>query len=245
VDEMILYRELDGSTPTQSQSADAAGLAEGLIRVWRASLAVDAARFSQLMAHLSDDESARAGRYRIAAVRRRFVVARGLLRELLGQYLGTEPADLRFCSNHHGKPALDHPAVAGLEFNLSHSESTVLYGVAQDSRVGVDIERVRPVANYERLAERFYTPAEHLALQAVPRYQRQRAFLTGWVRKEAYMKARGLGFCLSPRRFAVTLEMDRPPSLLFDLDQSGVEMAWRIIDLPVGSNYVAALACTG
>jgi phosphopantetheinyl transferase len=80
------------------------------IHVWRAPLdrAVDVV--SRLESALSPDEKARADRYHFVNDRNRFVVARGLLRELLGKYLQQNPASLSFSYGQHGKPSVSRQA---------------------------------------------------------------------------------------------------------------------------------------
>ncbi len=89
---------------------------------------------------LSDDERNRSARFRFEKGRRRFVVARGALRELLGRYLGTDPGQIRFTYNAFGKPEL-HPDFGDrLKFNLAHSGDLTLIAIARDADVGVDVE---------------------------------------------------------------------------------------------------------
>ena len=77
---------------------------------------------------LTADERQRAERYVFEKDRTHFVVARGLLRVLLGRYLRQDPPHLRFIYGPHGKPALatDTGGVA-LRFNVSHSHGLALY----------------------------------------------------------------------------------------------------------------------
>jgi 4'-phosphopantetheinyl transferase len=74
----------------------------------------------------------------------RFIIARGVLRKVLSNYLHLTPCDLRFVYNEYGKPflSLDQNHCA-LDFNLSHSNSMALYAVTRGRRVGVDIEYIR------------------------------------------------------------------------------------------------------
>ena len=89
--------------------SDVRRLPEDGVHVWRIGLDVPATRLAGLGAYLTPEEMARAGRYRFPAPRRRFVAARGLLRELLGAYLELDPARLRFRQNAWGKPLLLEP----------------------------------------------------------------------------------------------------------------------------------------
>jgi len=129
------------------------------VHVWRAALAQPGVDVEALQALLSPDELARAQRYRQAAGRQSFIVGRGLLRRMLGHYLGAEAARLRFGCNAYGKPELAG-APAAIHFNVSHSGQWALAAFSLDSAVGVDVECVRPMPDGERVAERFFAPGE-------------------------------------------------------------------------------------
>ncbi len=91
-------------------------------------------------ATLSDDERNRSARFRFEPDRRRFVVAHGVLRDLLGRYLGTDPGQIRFVYNAFGKPELHPEFGSRLTFNLAHSGDLALIAIARDAWVGVDVE---------------------------------------------------------------------------------------------------------
>jgi len=87
---------------------------------------------------LSSDEQRRAERFRFERDRARFIKGRSLLREILGWYLATEPAQLRFTYSSKGKPALAEPwAASRIDFNVAHSEGIALYALACGREVGV------------------------------------------------------------------------------------------------------------
>ena len=90
------------------------------VHVWRAALDRDDPEVERLWAALTPDERERAQRFHFDRDRRRFVVARGVLREILGRRLALAPAMIRFAYNEYGKPSLREDA-GGLRFNASHS----------------------------------------------------------------------------------------------------------------------------
>lgn len=90
-----------------------------------------------------------------------------------------------------GKPYL--PALPHLKFNLSHGRGKALVAVAVDIEVGVDIERLRPMPDLARVAERFLPPGDAEALAETPEPDREREFFRRWTRAEALWKAAGLG----------------------------------------------------
>ncbi|MEU8616910.1 4'-phosphopantetheinyl transferase superfamily protein [Streptomyces sp. NPDC048623] len=141
-------------------------------------------------------------------VRAQYVTAHALLRTVLGEVLGREPASLSFAKGPHGKPYLDD---AALEFSLSHSGELVAVALSPDAPVGVDVERV-PEASGE-LPLPVLSPAERAAYDEVPEPERAAAFTTYWVRKEAVLKATGEGLRVDPARLTVAAP-GRPAALL-------------------------------
>jgi 4'-phosphopantetheinyl transferase len=220
-------------------------LAVAEIHVWRAALDVDAAALQRLRAFLAEDELARAARYRFALPRRRFVVARGILRLLLGRYLGISPEEVRFSYTPRGKPALSVPEHAWLHFNLAHSEDWALYAVARGRAVGVDIERVYPIKGRDRLVERFFSAGECAAFNALPDSQKQSAFFATWTRKEAYMKGQGAGFALPLKQFDVSVRPAGPARLLADRSRAGNPEPWSLHAVPGIPGYAATVAARG
>ncbi|MBV8582083.1 MAG: 4'-phosphopantetheinyl transferase superfamily protein, partial [Candidatus Eremiobacteraeota bacterium] len=114
---------------------------------------------------------------------------------------GDEPGRLRFDVDVRGKPSLCGVArgmlsprrTAALHFNLAHSGDGVLVAVGAAGAVGVDLEVRRTVRDAERLARRFFTPAEAAAIAACDEPERSTAFLMRWTCKEAMLKASGIG----------------------------------------------------
>ena len=213
------------------------------IHVWRLWLERAEAGLAALTPLLSGDERRRAERYRFDRDRRRFVAARGLARVVLGDYLRRSPASLRFDLGAHGKPSLR--GERELRFNVSHSGGVALLAVSRGPEVGVDVERIEPSVPAEELAERVFSPREREALRAVPPGRRSEAFFAGWCRKEAYIKARGLGLSLELRDFDVSLDPGEPAALLATRDDPSHAARWSLRDLPPTPGYAAAVAAEG
>src|SRR5207245_1105341 len=144
--------------------------------------------------------------------RRQFVAARGILRQLLAQYLSTRAAEIRFAYGNQGKPHLADPNAMDLRFNVSHSGEQILLAFSCVREVGVDIERIHELHARDAVAERFFTLPEALRISALPAQDRERAFFHHWVRKEAFVKAVGKGIASSlSREVEVLARADEPP----------------------------------
>jgi 4'-phosphopantetheinyl transferase len=190
---------------------------------------------------LSEDERARAGRFVFDVHRRRFVAGRAGLRTLLAERLACGPRDLRFEYGPSGKPSL---AGGALRFNLSHSDRLALVAVARDAELGVDIERIRPLANMDLVAERVFSAAEREALGRVDPARRADAFFAGWTRKEAYIKARGEGIGLLSA-VEVALTPGDAPRLIRVAGQPSELERWALHAFDPAPGYTAAVCIEG
>jgi 4'-phosphopantetheinyl transferase len=221
-------------------------IARGIVHVWRAALDVSPETLGRLAGHLAEEERARAARFVFPRDRDRFIVARGVLREILGRYLELPPTEVRFFYGESGKPELA-PDLSGsrLRFNLAHSRDLALYAFTRGQEVGVDVEFVRPELATEEIAERFFSQREAAALRALPPSEQPRAFFRCWTRKEAYIKARGKGLSIPLGTFEVSLAPGQPARLRAVRDDPPEAARWSLCDIPAGLDYQAALAIEG
>src|SRR2546426_11117451 len=118
-------------------------LAPDEVHSWCASLDVPPETSARLYATLTPDERTRSARFQFERDQQRFIVARGVLRDLLGRYLQTQPSEIRFVYNPFGKPDLSPEFDNGLKFNLSHSAGLALIAIATASNLGVDLQQRR------------------------------------------------------------------------------------------------------
>jgi 4'-phosphopantetheinyl transferase len=217
------------------------------VHVWTASRDAPDDAVEAFRALLNDDERRRADRFVFPDDRRRFAVSRGLLRTILGRYLGRSPESLRFIANAHGKPGLD-PALnidLPIRFNLSHSGPWVVYALTLGRDLGVDIEQIRPEFGGFAIAERFFAPGEVAELRGLPEASRALAFFHGWTRKEAYIKAKGKGLALPLDEFEVAIDPARPAALLSTLPDPAEAARWSLVEIPAEDGYVAAVCVEG
>lgn len=216
----------------------------GEIHVWRVALDPPPPVVAELAALLSPDETARAERFHFPRHRRRYSVGRGVLRRLLGAYLGVDPRRLRFAYGERDKPRLAEPATR-LEFNLSNSSDLALIATGEGGELGVDLEALRPMDDALAISERFFSASERTALAACPAGERDDAFFRCWTRKEAYVKAVGDGIALGLDRFDVSLEPGAAARFVALEGDPGRAADWSLYHLDPGPGYVGALAVPG
>jgi 4'-phosphopantetheinyl transferase len=216
------------------------------VHVWCLPLSRAPEEIAALFSLLSPDERARAERYSFEKHRNQYVAGRGLLRTLLGGYLGEEPSRIAFAYGPQGKPAL---AAGGqrtsLDFNLSHSGDIAVYAFSRGRRLGIDLERVRPMADGDRFADRFFAPAESSLVRSLSGESKLAAFFTIWTCREAILKASGDGLAKSMSQTEVLLPEGGPVQLVRvggDTEQAAL---WRLETFSPAAGYQAALAVEG
>ena len=186
---------------------------------------------------LSAAEHERAARFVFERDRRRYLAAHCALRRLLSSRTGTPAVQLLLEEGPFGKPALrNEPRCA---FNLSHSEDVALVAMADTGEIGVDVEMLRPMPDADDLARHNFSAEECAELAATPAEHQSLAFLLGWTRKEACLKAIGSGLSIAPNMFTAGLAME-PRGVRIDTPDGAVNV--RVHSLRHGPNIVASLA---
>lgn len=173
---------------------------------------------------LSSAERERAAKFHFERDRRRFIVARARLREELAARLGVSAKQVEFAYGDNGKPRL---ADQVLHFSVSHCDEVALFAFSRTGEIGVDIEAIRPVREADAIAVQFFSPLEHAGYAALAPRDRLLGFFRVWTRKEAYVKALGVGFSMALERF----------------DLSVAPRGWRVHSFFPLPGFIASLAC--
>ena len=213
------------------------------LQVWRVKLDQLPAALNDLAACLSAEERRRAERFVRQADRQRFTASHAALRMILGRYFDVPPEAVEIAIRAGGKPELASQRHSlTLRFNLSHSKDMALVALMQDGEVGVDVEYMRPMHDAEGIIMRYFSPGEQSTWHAQPEQERMAAFFRCWTRKEAYLKARGVGLSGGLDRFEVSLAPGEPARLVRDHDRPEAEVQWQLFDVSPGEGYMAACA---
>lgn len=220
-------------------------LLAGEVHVWRRELDLAIGQIEKLRKMLSPDEQQRADRFYFERDRKHFIAGRGILRKILGQYLGLDPAQIQFSYRPRGKPELANTEIKqNLNFNLSHSQGLALYAVSRSQTVGIDLEYTRSMPDAEQLAKRFFSASEYQVIRTLPDEQKQTAFFNAWTRKEAYLKATGEGL-IGLAEVEVSLIPGEPAQLLSIASDRQAALSWSLYHLIPAPDYIAALAVAG
>ncbi|MEZ4791805.1 MAG: 4'-phosphopantetheinyl transferase superfamily protein [Flavobacteriales bacterium] len=176
-------------------------LAPGACLVHFATLNELRPRSGILRAHLDEEERTRAQRFRFDADRERFELGHGWMRELLAHYSGTPPRDITLVRGRFGKPRL---MKKDLCFNLSDTKDAVALAVCSTMELGLDLETLDRSVDHEAVSAHYFTPEERITISRSD--QPKRTFLELWTRKEAVLKASGVGIMDDLR----SLRVDEP-----------------------------------
>jgi 4'-phosphopantetheinyl transferase len=216
------------------------------VHVWRATLDQAPSQVQGFLHILAPDEQARASRHYFERDRKHFIVARGILRAILGGYLNRAPECLSFCYNAHGKPGLARQSDGdAIRFNVSHSHGLALYAVTRGRQVGIDIEHIRFDVAVAEIAKRFFSRREVATLLALPTEVQRQAFFRCWTRKEAYIKALGEGLSLPLDQFDLPPAAGEPHTAPGAQRDPSETRRWSLQELTPASGYAASLAVEG
>lgn len=191
------------------------------------------------LAWLDPAEAARAQRFHGQAHAQRYRVAHVALREILSEQLDQRPEDLHFVIGTEGKPVL--PGRNSLAFNLSHAADVALVAVGGTAALGVDVEHVSDAPDLEDIAVTHFAADERASIVALPGSDRVAAFYRCWTRKEAVVKALGVGIGYDLQSFSVSVDAGSAQLLRASTPMESPER-WTLAHLELGGPYVGALA---
>ena len=213
------------------------------VHLWCAVLRDFESVLPRFEAVLSSAERARAKEFRFSRDRTQFIIRHGIRRELLGRYLKRHPSEIDFCYGPSGKPGIKNGgSPKPLEFNDSHSGGLALYAVTLACPVGVDVECLRPVPEFQDIATRFFSLREAEMLMALPMESRMEGFFTCWTHKEAFLKATGEGIGQDLTKVEVKLNPRRAVEVLHSSSEPQTQTEWQWHSFFPARGYLAAIA---
>ena len=200
----------------------------------------------RFFAILSEEEKLRALRFYFDRHCGRYIATHGLLRLILGEYLGIGPKLLTFCTNQHGKPLLcADQNKTNILFNISRSHNVSVIAVSSGPDIGIDIEYIYRDINVLEITQRFFSKGESEKLNALPEYLQKSAFFRCWTRKEAYLKGKGHGLSTDLDRFEVSVLPTQLAAILSSDDSPEDVDSWHLFDIDPYPGFISALAVAG
>lgn len=210
---------------------------EGEVHVWFARLDRLLPKLDTYHDLLDPVESDRAKRFRFKHDRERFILGHGWLRELLGHYLKRDGSLIRYARGPFGKPFLERKK---LRFNFSDTKDAILIGFATGMEIGVDLETLAREVDHAAVSAHYFTPTEITSIQASGPDAKRR-FLEFWTRKEAVLKASGVGIMEDLR----ALRVDASHNVMTIEHEAFVKMAadeYHVRTWHAGADHLISLA---
>ncbi len=211
------------------------------VHTWFFSLNAIPEKIESMRKFLTAEECRRADRYRLPELSRKYTVARGMQRTILGVYSQTRPEEVSFDYTTNGKPVLPG---SELHFNLSHSGEYGILAVAKGRKVGIDLEYIRPVSVLS-IAKRYFMPDEYGYLASLADAEQLKAFYRLWTCKEAFVKAHGLALSDYLTDVGVSVPLGNGTPRVWLKEGKDRENAWEVYELKPVEGVVAALAVEG
>ena len=186
---------------------------------------------------LSAQEQEKALRFRFKQDRQSYTITHGILRAILGNFLDSGPGNIEFISNEFGKPSLKH-GNREIHFNISHRSGLSALAFSTKSEIGVDVEKIEPELDFELIAKTQFSNDENRYIQS-NQIEARKKFYTLWTRKEAFLKAVGIGISenLGIEVFRKVNQNEVEPSLSRIRDT-----AYYLKSFEFQNNYIISLA---
>ncbi len=193
---------------------------------------------------LSDEELARAARFKFDRNRRESIATRALARTALSHFHPLPPEAWRYVLNAHGKPSVDAGLAGGggVTFNMSNAPGLVVCLVADGADVGVDVEPLSRAEQIMKVAPEVFSATERAQLELLNGAEKLDRAVSLWTLKESYIKARGMGLAIPLDKFSFVF--GGPEGVRLDLDESLNDRAerWQFCLLDHAGHRIAVMA---
>lgn len=177
---------------------------------------------------LSKQEKKRADQFFFVKDKYRFIISRGLLRQLLAKHLNLYPPQIKFKTNTFGKPSLQNDE---LFFNVSHSNNKIVIALSHN-QIGIDIEFINPSLNYRDLINAMTTAEENSTITTLEQFYQL------WTCKEAFLK--GIGYGLSFGMRALSVQFNAYDTISFQTHKEEINtQCWQGISLSLDNYYLS------
>lgn len=193
---------------------------------------------------LPKSEREKSERFRFEILKTRYINSHYLLRTLLGMYIGIDYFDQEFHINNYGKPFLKNThAEDSIYFNISNSENVCVFACTKDGDLGVDVEKIHDLPDMDRIVERLFSQEENKIFHSLPEHTKKTSFFKYWTRKEALLKAMGVG--LSFPADQINVLSGQADTSIIKSNAMDEKTDWTFQDIDVFEGFAAALALKG
>lgn len=226
------FAHLERSVPKSHPNTDEC-------HVWVSATDYAPGEMARLQEVLCEQEVRQARAFHRLEDRRLYQVAHGFLRLILAHYTGIAADCIEFNRVPGAKPTLAS-AYPTVRFNLSHAGERVIIAACPEE-IGVDVERIQLDFEWQDIAEHYFSASELAALREADLTRSTALFYTYWTRKEAWLKAVGLGLVDDLPR----IDVSKPNNSFWLAEKrlnSHVYSTWQVVTFPLEGTYLASLA---
>jgi 4'-phosphopantetheinyl transferase len=216
------------------------------LHVWQIGLDIKQPLYTLLTSLLSPREIHDANTFIFEEEFRRYQISYGFKRLVLAKYLNIPPKTLNLEKSKCGKPFISHLQNSlNIQFNLSHSHNLILMVVTIQDAVGIDVEHHIKELSEEILINTIFSANERLFFSnLIDEKERKKVFYRCWTRKEAYLKAQGVGLISDLK--SISVDLNEFPSNPWITIPNNPEMktSWKLFPLNLGELYTASIVAT-
>jgi 4'-phosphopantetheinyl transferase len=208
-------------------------------------------QYADFLHILSEEEIERANRFVHEKHRNNYIIAHKALRILLANYSKQTAKELVFNKNKYGKLSLSKKInIHNIQFNMAHSHNLTVFAFTHDQSIGIDIEFMRNNVQIESISQRYFSLQENKNLSMLNTKEKSQAFFNIWARKEAFIKAIGLGLSYPLSKFEVDTRIISKNEAVAQIalsinDDYYEQQEWHLYSLQLEENYASALAIKG
>ncbi len=199
---------------------------------------------NRFMEYLDKSDLSKIEKLKFEWLRKRAVIAKGLTRLLIAEYLKLNPTDLEFSYNEFGKPYLFNNK-NDLQFNISHCDDIVVLAFTNFNDIGVDVERIKEIDDMEGVIDLCFTQYEKNWFSSIYDNSKTETFYKIWTVKEAFIKNIGKGFSFSPRDVELTNESENQILIRKILPEGTIKKDYQVTTIKILSDYIISLVCEG
>jgi 4'-phosphopantetheinyl transferase len=216
---------------------------DGEIHVWWSMLDQHQHNVNRYYKMLSHEDQNRVDRFRFQLLRDREIVSRGILKELISKYIGTDLEEIEFTYNKYGKPLLCRKlGGSDLCFSVSHSEYLGMFAFAKGNSIGVDVEKLQELfIDLEDVIKLCLSDFEKSWFADVSPKMKNEVFYKVWTAKEAFIKAIGTGLSFPLRNINCKLNSDNDLSFHSISNYCRYIRKWEIVTFKPQSDFIASL----
>lgn len=239
---------MDSQFTNESRGSATFPLNNDFIHVWAVHCSVMQKQIPLFSEFLSEEEKIRLDNFKFSLLKKHFIIRRGILRLILGNYLEKDPGEIKFSYDQQGKPYLKdnkqfRKKSKTICFNLTFSHDVILYAFTLQDKIGIDIEYVQDQLIHGGVEEQFFSLAELTQFNKTCGKQRARSFFQAWTRKEAIAKTIGKGLLFPLEKIEVTL--GHYPRALKIKEDEEIAKNWKLYNIDQLNGYVGTIATEG